>query len=68
MNIITPGFLIRYFEYLEESIGQGIELTEEVNRAALMRFATVPLTKGEVASLEAEKGVEVPEHLALDIV
>lgn len=43
INTITPGFFVRYFSYLEELIGDGAQLTPEVNRAALMRFATVPL-------------------------
>lgn len=44
INTITPGFFVRYFEYLEEMIGDGKTLTREVNMEALKRFATVPLT------------------------
>jgi len=51
INTITPGFFIRYFEYLEEMIGQG-ELTPEINIAALKRFATVPLTPDTLAQFE----------------
>ena len=54
INTITPGFFVRYFEYLEELIGDGKELTQEDNGAALMRFATVPLDQEEVAKLESE--------------
>lgn len=54
MNLITPGFFVRYFEHLEELIGAGKELTPEVNRAALMRFATVPLSHDQVEQLEEE--------------
>ena len=54
VNTITPGFFVRYFEYLEELIGEGKELTPEVNRAALMRFATVPLSHEQVEQLEEE--------------
>lgn len=52
MNTITPGFFVRYFEYLEELIGEGTELTEEVNRAALLRFATVPLGRAALTMLD----------------
>ena len=54
INTITPGFFIRYFEYLEQLIGDGKELTPEANIAALKRFATIPLDEEEVAKLEAE--------------
>lgn len=54
INTITPGFFVRYFEYLEELIGEGKELTPETNVAALKRFATIPLDDEEVAKLEAE--------------
>lgn len=54
VNTITPGFFIRYFEHLEELIGEGKELTPEVNRAAMMRFATVPLSQDVVEMLEME--------------
>ncbi len=56
INTITPRFFVRYFEYLEELIGDGKELTVEDNRAALMRFATIPLDKTQVAKLESENG------------
>ena len=54
VNTITLGFFVRYFEYLEELIGEGKELAPEVNRAALMRFATVPLGHEQVEQLEEE--------------
>ena len=53
INTITPGFFVRYFEYLEEMIGQGTTLTPEVNMAALKRFATVPLTDDMIKQFEA---------------
>lgn len=61
INTATPGFFIRYFEYLEELVGQGTELTPEVNKAALLRFATVPLDDAEMKRLEdlaRDKSVE----------
>ena len=54
INTITPGFFVRYFEYLEELIGEGKVLTPAVNMEALKRFATIPLDEEEVAKLEAE--------------
>ena len=44
INPIPPGFFVRYFEYLEDLIGEGMMLTPDVNTKALRRFATVPLT------------------------
>lgn len=52
INTATPGFFIRYFEYLEALIGTGTELTPEANRAALIRFATIPLNEEDVKRLE----------------
>ncbi|WPH01315.1 Hypothetical protein R9X50_00415400 [Acrodontium crateriforme] len=52
INTITPGFFVRYFEYLEEMIGDGKTLTREVNMEALKRFATVPLTDAMVKQFE----------------
>lgn len=64
INTITPGFFVRYFEHLEQLIGKGVVLTPEVNRAALMRFATVPLSPPEAIELEttlnAPEGTAVP--------
>lgn len=62
MNTITPGFFVRYFEYLEELIGEGKELTEEVNRAALLRFATVPLGREDLMMLGEGEGEEKVEE------
>jgi len=45
-------FFVRYFEYLEEMIGDGKTLTKEVNMEALKRFATVPLTDDMVKQFE----------------
>lgn len=52
INTITPGFFVRYFEVLEELIGDGLTLTKEVNMEALKRFATVPLTDDMVRQFE----------------
>ncbi|KAI2831499.1 hypothetical protein CBS133816_2414 [Aspergillus niger] len=54
MNTATPGFFVRYFEYLEYLIGEGTVLTPEINKAALRRFATVPVSKEDVSRLEME--------------
>ena len=64
VNTITPGFFVRYFEYLEELIGSGKELTPEVNRAALMRFATIPLSDDQVEQLEKESkgGIQMAQN------
>lgn len=43
INTATPGFFFRYFEHLENMIGEGKELTPEINAEALKRFATIPL-------------------------
>lgn len=56
ININTPGFYVRYFEYLEEMIGEGTTLTPEVNMAAMKRFATVPLTDDMVKQFEEVDG------------
>ena len=61
VNTITPGFFVRYFEHLEELIGEGKELTPEVNRAALMRFATIPLSYDQVQQLEEESRASMEE-------
>ncbi|OOF92047.1 hypothetical protein ASPCADRAFT_55781 [Aspergillus carbonarius ITEM 5010] len=54
MNTATPGFFVRYFEYLEMLIGEGTVLTPEINKAALRRFATVPVGREEVQRMERE--------------
>ena len=54
VNTITPGFFVRYFEFLEELTTGDEKLTVEANRAALERFATVPLSKEVVEMLESE--------------
>jgi len=59
INTITPGFFVRYFEYLEELIGDGVVLTPDVNMAALKRFATIPLGDDVVKMLEEESSNEV---------
>ncbi|KAK4553133.1 hypothetical protein LTR86_009860 [Recurvomyces mirabilis] len=52
INTITPGFFVRYFEALEEMIGDGKTLTKEVNMSALKRFATVPLSDDMIRQFE----------------
>ncbi|KAL8901487.1 MAG: hypothetical protein Q9207_005169 [Kuettlingeria erythrocarpa] len=49
---MTPGFYVRYFEYMEEMVGEGTTLTPEVNMAAMKRFATMPLTEDMVKQFE----------------
>ncbi len=49
---MTPGFYVRYFEYMEEMVGEGTTLTPEVNMAAMRRFATIPLTEDMVKQFE----------------
>ena len=58
INTITPGFFVRYFEVLEEMIGEGTKLTPEVNVAALKRFATVPLTDDMIKQFEELQGIK----------
>ncbi|KAH6995572.1 RmlC-like cupin domain-containing protein [Ilyonectria sp. MPI-CAGE-AT-0026] len=53
INTATPGFYIRYFEYLEQLVGSGAELTPEANRAGLLRFATIPISDEDVKRMEA---------------
>ena len=55
----TPGHYVRYFEVLEQMIGKGNKLTPEVNKAAMLRFATVPLSQEVVDMLEEEGKVGV---------
>lgn len=52
VNTITPGFFVRYFEHLEQLIGDEVVLTPEVNKEALKRFATVPLVDEDVESMK----------------
>lgn len=59
MNTITPGFFVRYFAHLEELIGEGTVLTPEVNKAALRRFATVPVSEDDIADMESKR-VAIP--------
>lgn len=54
MNTITPGFFVRYFRHLEELIGGGTVLTPEVNKAALRRFATVPISREDIDDMESK--------------
>ncbi|KAK3369277.1 hypothetical protein B0T24DRAFT_532425 [Lasiosphaeria ovina] len=52
INTATPGFFIRYFEHLENMIGEGAVLTPEINAQSLRRFATIPLSAEDTARLE----------------
>lgn len=54
INTATPGFFVRYFEHLENLIGEGKVLTPEVNMEALTRFATIPLTPEQVERAESK--------------
>lgn len=54
INTATPGFFIRYFELLENMIGEGKVLTPEINAEALKRFATIPVPKEDVERLESQ--------------
>lgn len=54
INTATPGFFIRYFELLENMIGEGKVLTPEINAEALKRFATIPVPVEDVERLESQ--------------
>ncbi|KAH8909380.1 RmlC-like cupin [Coniochaeta sp. PMI_546] len=58
INTATPGFFVRYFEHLENLIGEGKVLTPEVNIDALKRFATIPLSADDVKRLEARSAAQ----------
>lgn len=53
INTATPGFFIRYFEHLENMIGEGKVLTPEINAEALKRFSTLPIPAADLERLEA---------------
>lgn len=67
INTITPGFFVRYFEHLEELIGEGTKLTPEVNMAALRRFATVPLDEEVINKLIAESKANGTDGSEIDL-
>lgn len=52
MNTCSPGFYLRYFEHLEKAVGEGKELTREINMEAMKRFGTIPLSPAEVKRVE----------------
>ncbi|POS69536.1 hypothetical protein DHEL01_v212069, partial [Diaporthe helianthi] len=54
INTATPGFFIRYFELLENMIGEGKVLTPEINAEALKRFATIPIPLEDVERLQSQ--------------
>ena len=55
----TPSHYARYFHLLEELIGgEGKQLTPEINKAAMKRFATVPLEEEDLRVLERELAVD----------
>lgn len=62
INTATPGFFIRYFEYLEQLVGNGNELTPEANKAALLRFATVPISDEDVRRMEDTAAAKAKEQ------
>lgn len=63
INTITPGFFVRYFEYLEELIGEGKTVTPEINMQALKRFATVPLDEDTINKLMAEGKANTADNI-----
>jgi hypothetical protein len=67
INTITPGFFVRYFEYLEELIGEGKIITPEVNMQALTRFATVPLDEDTINRLIAEGKANRTDNVESDL-
>jgi len=54
MNTTSPAHYVRYFAYLEELVGEGTELTPEVNARAMLKYGTVPLGDADVKLLEEE--------------
>ncbi|KAH7134402.1 hypothetical protein EDB81DRAFT_903332 [Dactylonectria macrodidyma] len=62
INTATPGFFIRYFEYLEQLVGNGTELTPEANKAALLRFATIPISDEDVRGMEEASAAKAKEQ------
>lgn len=58
---------MRYFEYLEQLVGQGTKLTPEANIAALKRFATVPLDEGAIMKLIEESKANGVTDVEIDI-
>ena len=61
INTCTPGFYVRYFAHLEEMVGEGKQLTREVNMEAMKKFGTIPLTPENIEQLErlcAAKGFD----------
>ena len=59
MSTNTPSHYARYFYLLEELIGgEGKQLTPDVNKEAMRRFATVPLEEEDLRVLERELRVE----------
>lgn len=52
INTCTPGFYFRYFEHLENMVGEGKTLTKEINMEAMKRFGTIPLSPDEVKRVE----------------
>ncbi|KUL82141.1 hypothetical protein ZTR_10695 [Talaromyces verruculosus] len=67
INTITPGFFVRYFEYLEQLVGDGTKLTPEANIAALKRFATVPLDEEAIMKLIEESKANGVTDVEIDI-
>lgn len=58
---------MRYFEYLEQLIGEGTKLTPEANIAALKRFATVPLDEEAIMRLIEESKANGTGDVEIDI-
>jgi hypothetical protein len=62
LNTNTPGYYVQYFALLEKMVGEGKKLTPDVNKAAMMRFATVPLTPEELDEMEEKYKEKVVEN------
>lgn len=58
---------MRYFEHLEQLIGEGTKLTSEANIAALKRFATVPLDEEAILKLIEESKTNGSDNVEIDI-
>ena len=61
LNTTSPAHYVRYFQYLEELVGEGTELTPEVNAKAMLKYGTVPLLEPDVKLLEKEAEQRKPE-------
>lgn len=58
---------MRYFNHLEELIGEGKTLTPEANIAALKRFATIPLDEEAINKLIEESRLNGNDDVDIDL-